>query len=66
MDRYAVTSGEFVSRLLQKGRVMSLPGTAFGSMGEGYVRLCFANSDENILEGIRRIRKFVTEEFPVK
>lgn len=66
MDRYAVTSAEFVSRLLQKGRVMSLPGTAFGSMGEGYVRLCFANSDENILEGIRRIRKFVTEEFPVK
>lgn len=33
-------------------------------MGEGYLRLCFANSDEIILEGVRRIKAFVTKEFP--
>jgi aspartate/methionine/tyrosine aminotransferase len=36
------------------------------SMGEGYLRLCFANSDEIILEGVRRIKAFVTKEFPLE
>lgn len=65
-ERYEITSNDFVTSLLKKGKVISVPGTAFGSMGEGYLRLCFANSDEAILEGVRRIKAFVTKEFPVK
>jgi aspartate/methionine/tyrosine aminotransferase len=34
--------------LLEEAGVAVLPGTAFGQAGEGYLRLCFANSMENI------------------
>ena len=65
-EQFAITSSDFAISLLKKGKVISLPGTAFGPMGEGYLRLCFANSDENIMEGVRRIKSFVTEEFCIK
>ena len=65
-DCLASLGGSEALCLLKKGKVISVPGTAFGSMGEGYLRLCFANSDEAILEGVRRIKAFVTKEFPVK
>lgn len=42
--------------LLEEAGVAVLPGTAFGRYGEGYLRLCFANSLENILEAVERIR----------
>jgi aspartate aminotransferase len=46
-------------RLLADARVATYPGTAFGPMGEGFVRLTFATSDENIDTGIERIDAFV-------
>jgi len=52
-------SEEFASRLLNEAGVAALPGTAFGDYGEGYLRLSFANSLENIEEALHRIRKFV-------
>ena len=39
--------------------MVTVPGSAFGSMGEGYLRLSFANSDENLKEAVRRIRAHV-------
>jgi len=33
-----------------------LPGTSFGSQGEGYLRLCYANSKNNIHDALERIR----------
>ena len=36
-----------------------MPGSAFGSMGEGFLRLSFANSDENLREAVRRIAEHV-------
>jgi aspartate/methionine/tyrosine aminotransferase len=41
--------------LLDEAGVAVLPGTAFGSYGEGYIRLTFCNSMENIREAIDRI-----------
>ncbi|HEY74361.1 MAG: pyridoxal phosphate-dependent aminotransferase [Chloroflexi bacterium] len=41
--------------LLEKAGVAVLPGTAFGAEGEGYLRLCFANSMENLQAAIERI-----------
>ena len=41
--------------LLDAAGVAVLPGTAFGPGGEGYLRLCFANSMENIRSGVARI-----------
>jgi len=41
--------------LLEEAGVAVLPGTAFGAGGEGYLRLCFANSMENIRIALERI-----------
>jgi aspartate aminotransferase len=43
--------------LLEEGGVALLPGTSFGKYGEGFLRLCFANSMENIEIAIERMRR---------
>ena len=43
---------------------MTVPGSAFGKMGEGYLRMVFANSDENLKEAVRRIRAYVEKAYP--
>jgi aspartate/methionine/tyrosine aminotransferase len=43
--------------LLYKAGVAVLPGTSFGKFGEGYLRLSFANSVENIKKALERIEK---------
>lgn len=58
---FGVSSWEFSKELLVNAGVMTIAGTAFGEMGEGYLRICFANSDENILEGVRRIKEYIVE-----
>jgi aspartate/methionine/tyrosine aminotransferase len=45
--------------LLDEGGVAVLPGTAFGSFGEGYLRLSYANSVENIEKALRSIKNIV-------
>lgn len=54
-----LTSEEFAVRLLEEKHVGMVPGTGFGASGEGFVRLSYATSTENIKEGIRRIGEFV-------
>ena len=54
-----LSSLEFTDRLLEAEAVAVTPGDAFGSAGAGYVRLSFANSDDMLEEGARRIERFV-------
>ena len=51
-------SSQIEHLLLEEGGVAALSGTAFGSNGEGYVRFSYANSIENIREGLRRFEAF--------
>jgi aspartate/methionine/tyrosine aminotransferase len=51
-----LTSQEFTNRLLENAGVAVVAGTAFGSQGEGYVRVTYAVPDEDIEEGIERIK----------
>src|SRR5262245_34511013 len=53
------TSAEVEHALLNEAGVAALSGTAFGPHGEGYVRFSYANSIENIREGLRRIESLV-------
>ncbi|MBX5495063.1 MAG: pyridoxal phosphate-dependent aminotransferase [Bryobacteraceae bacterium] len=46
--------------LLEKAGVAALSGTSFGEYGEGYLRFSYANSFENLLEAVERIRAFIT------
>ena len=59
VSSFKLSSQEFATMLLQKAKVATIPGSAFGSSGEGYLRISFATSQENIVEGLDRIRKFV-------
>lgn len=54
-----VKSMDFCMDLLKKTGVVIVPGTAFGDAGEGYVRITYATSDENIREGMARLKKYI-------
>jgi len=50
------TSEDVALRLLEKARVVTVPGSSFGPGGEGYLRFSFATSEDRIREAFRRIR----------
>ncbi len=52
-------SKQLADELLYQAGVASLSGTAFGSYGEGYLRFSYANSLENLMEAVERIRRFM-------
>jgi aminotransferase len=54
-----MTSEEFAMRLLEEARVAVSPGSAFGSAGEGFIRISYATSVENLVKGISRIERFM-------
>lgn len=56
ITKTGMTSEEFADFILQEANVALLPGTNFGAHGEGYIRMCYANSQENIKAGIERMR----------
>lgn len=54
-----MTSDEFATKLLYEKKVAVVPGTAFGDCGEGFLRISYAYSIENIKVALDRIREFV-------
>jgi aminotransferase len=54
-----MNSEQFAEKLLLEERVAVVPGIAFGSCGEGFVRCCYATSLPSIEEALRRIDRFV-------
>ena len=56
-----MTSDEFCTELLMAKKVAVVPGTAFGDCGEGFVRISYAYSIENLKEAIGRIEEYITE-----
>lgn len=53
-------SKQLADDLLYQAGVACLSGTAFGEYGEGYLRLSYANSLDNLLEAVERIRNYMT------
>jgi aspartate/methionine/tyrosine aminotransferase len=51
-----MNSTELANLILEKAGVALLPGNSFGEYGEGYLRLSYANSIENIEKGLDKIR----------
>jgi aspartate/methionine/tyrosine aminotransferase len=56
-------SSQEVANLMLNGGVALLPGSTFGSYGEGYLRVVFANSAENIKRALERMEKVLKELF---
>lgn len=59
IQRLGMTSEEFATRLLTEEKVAVVPGTAFGKSGEGFVRISYAYSLENLKLALERIEHFV-------
>lgn len=56
-----MTSDEFVTKLLQTKKVAVVPGTAFGACGEGFLRISYAYSLDDLRIALDRVAEFVTE-----
>lgn len=56
-----LSSEEFCERLIYSKRVAVVPGNAFGDCGEGFIRVSYCYSIENIKEAVTRIGEFVKE-----
>lgn len=56
---FGMSSEEFATKLLQEEKVAIVPGTAFGDSGEGFLRISYAYSLENLKEALGRLRRFV-------
>ena len=54
-----LTSKQAQDKFLEEAGVATVAGTSFGAWGEGYLRFSYANSTENILEAISRIKKLL-------
>ena len=59
IKKFGMSSEEFANRLLQEQKLAVIPGTAFGACGEGFVRISYAYSIENLKVGLDRIKKFI-------
>ena len=59
ISEVGMSSEDFAFSLLDEAGVGVCSGEDFGSCGKDHVRLCYANSEENIKEGLRRIKNFV-------
>lgn len=58
---FGMTSDEFATKLLKTKKVAVVPGTAFGDCGEGFIRISYAYSLENLKEAVDRIEVFIQE-----
>ena len=60
IKKFGMSSEEFCNRLLQEEKLAVVPGTAFGECGEGFVRISYAYSIDNLKVGLQRIEHFIS------
>ncbi len=61
IKEFNMTSDEFATRLLKSKKVAVVPGNAFGSCGEGFLRISYAYSLSNLKEALDRMEDFIKE-----
>ncbi len=59
IQEFNMTSEEFATRLLNEEKVAVVPGTAFGECGEGFLRISYAYSLEDLKEALGRVGSFI-------
>ena len=60
IKEFGMTSEEFATRFLREEKVATVPGTAFGDSGEGFLRISYAYSLETLKIAMERLKNFVT------
>ena len=61
IKEFGMTSDEFATRFLEEEKVAVVPGTAFGACGEGFLRISYAYSLEQLKEALGRLSRFVAK-----
>lgn len=59
IKKFGMSSEEFATRLLQEEKVAVVPGTAFGECGEGFLRISYAYSIQDLKIALERIERFL-------
>ena len=60
IKKFGLSSEEFANRLLREQKLAVVPGTAFGDCGEGFLRISYAYSIDNLKLGLERIERFIS------
>ena len=60
ISKFGMSSEEFATRLLKEEKVAIVPGSAFGECGEGFLRVSYAYSLQQLKEALGRIEKFIS------
>ena len=61
IKKFNIPAEEFALRLLHEEKVACVPGTAFGIGGEGYLRISYCYSDDELIEALKRIERFIAK-----
>jgi len=59
IKEFGMSSEEFATRFLEEERVAAVPGNAFGASGEGFLRISYAYSLDNLKTAMERLNSFV-------
>ena len=62
IQQFGMTSEEFAEKLLEEEKVAVVPGTAFGESGEGFIRISYAYSLDNLKKALARVRRFIEKQ----
>ena len=61
IKEFGITSDEFATRLLHEEELAVVPGTAFGDCGEGFLRISYAYSIDQLRGAMIRMERFITK-----
>ncbi|MEK9133173.1 MAG: pyridoxal phosphate-dependent aminotransferase [Patescibacteria group bacterium] len=64
LQKLGINATELADRIMREANVLILPGTAFGALGEGYIRFSYVSSEADIQEGMRRIKEYIAKIYP--
>ena len=59
IKKFWMSSDEFATRLLKEEKIAVVPGTAFGDCGEGFLRISYAYSIDDLKAALERIGRFI-------
>lgn len=60
LAKLGLKASELAEKIMKEANVVILPGTAFGSYGEGYIRFSYVSSEADIKEGLKRMKEYLS------
>lgn len=64
IEKLGMSGNELTDYLPDNAKIALVPGVVFGTEGEHYIRMTFANSYENIVEGCARLKEAIGKIYP--